>query len=515
MSISLFSNESPIIWKDEEKQQELKEALYAVKQKFGQQYPLRIAGEKIFTEDQLISYNPASFNEVIGFVSKAGKKNIDEAMDNARSTFAYWNLLTSQERARYLLKAAALMRRRKMEWIAWQIYEAGKNWEEADGEIMEAIDFLEMYARKAMELDQGETLFAEPGMENVLQYKPLGVGAIISPWNFPLAIVTGMTVAAIVTGNVVLLKPSSLTPVIAAKFVELMEEAGVPQGVIQFVPGNAAEIGDYMVGHKDVNFISFTGSKEAGLQIDEIAHRGLSEQRWMKRVVAEMGGKNGIIVDEFADLHAAVDGVIISAFGYQGQKCSACSRVIVHEKVYDRFIEQLVRKAKRLRVGSGEHNNDIGPVINNKAFDKVRNYIEIGKQEGRLVLGGESDRQQGYYVHPTIFTEVNPQARIMQEEIFGPVLAVCQVKDFYEGINVYNNTAYGLTGSVYSNKREHLAFAREHMECGNLFFNGKCTGAVVGMQPFGGYYMSGSGSKTGVKEYLLNFVLTKTISENY
>lgn len=515
MSISLFSNESPINWKDEEKQQEIKVALNAVKQKLGQQYPLRIASEKIFTENQLISYNPASMNEVIGYVSRASKKNIDVAIDDARSTFVYWKLLTFQERARYLLKAAALMKRRKMEWIAWQIYEAGKNWEEADGEIMEAIDFLETYARKAMELDQGKTLFAKPGTENVLQYKPLGLGVIISPWNFPLAIVTGMTVAAIVTGNVVLLKPSSLTPVIAAKFVELMEEVGVPKGVIQFVPGNASEIGDYMVGHKDVNFISFTGSKEAGLHIDEVAHRRLPEQQWMKRVVAEMGGKNGIIVDESADLHAAAEGVITSAFGYQGQKCSACSRAIVHEKVYDRFIEQLVHKAKHFRIGSGEHNNDIGPVIDKEAFDKVRNYIEIGKQEGRLVLGGESHRQQGYYVHPTIFTDVNPQARMMQEEIFGPVLAVCQVNDFYEGIDVYNNTAYGLTGSIYSNKRDHLAFAREHMECGNLFFNGKCTGAVVGMQPFGGYYMSGTGSKTGVKEYLLNFVLTKTISENY
>ena len=451
---------------------------------------------------------------MIGYVSQASKGDIDTAIVAAREAYESWGSITFEERALHLFKAAKIMKRRKAELIAWQIYEAGKNWTEADGEINEAIDFLEMYGRKAIELEKGEELVRLPGIDNRLEYKPLGVGVIISPWNFPLAIVTGMTVSAIVTGNTVLLKPASLTPVVAAKFMEIMHEAAIPDGVINFVPGSSREIGDYMVGHRDINFISFTGSKEVGLQIDEVAHTRIPKQRWVKRVVAEMGGKNGIIVDESADLDAAAEGIVTSAFGYQGQKCSAGSRAIIHENVYDAVVDKILERMKKLQVGPGTENNPIGPVIDDKAFRSITEYIEIGKEEGELVFGGNSDNAEGYFITPTIFKDVAPGARIMKEEIFGPVLAICKVTSVEEGIDVYNDTEFGLTGALFTNNREQIRYARKKMDCGNLFFNGKSTGALVGVQPFGGYYMSGTGSKTGNLDYLLNFVQAKTISEN-
>lgn len=515
MPVAPFKNNAPIDWGNPENKEELKRNMEFVKTELGKEYPLIIGDKKVSTEHKMASYNPASHNEEVGYVCQAGKDDIETAITAARKAYESWSSMTFQERALHLFKAAEIMKRRNAELIAWLIYEAGKNWTEADGEINEAIDFLEMYGRKAIELQQGQELVSLPGIENRLEYKPLGVGAIISPWNFPLAIVTGMTVSAIVTGNTVLLKPASLTPVVAAKFMEIMHEADIPDGVINFVPGSSGEIGDYMVAHQDINFVSFTGSKEAGLRIDEVAHTRIPGQRWIKRVVAEMGGKNGIIVDESADLDAAADGIVTSAFGYQGQKCSAGSRAIIHENVYDVMVDKIIERTKALHVGPGTENKAIGPVIDDKAFKKISEYIEVGKEEGELVFGGDRDNTKGYYITPTIFKDVAPGARIMKNEIFGPVLAICKVANVEEGINVYNDTEYGLTGSLYTNDREQIRYARKKMDCGNLFFNGKCTGALVGVQPFGGYYMSGTGSKTGCLDYLLNFVRAKTCAENF
>lgn len=515
MTITAFSNEKEKDWTLRENKEKLQKALALAKEQFSAHYPLNINGEEIFSDKKSISRNPSNHQEILGYVSQADKNHVDEAIIAAKQAFGSWRLRTFRQRALFLIKAAELLRQRKTEFMAWLIYESGKNIAEAEGDVNEAIDFLEMYARNAIELGEGKQLLAMPKVENRMIYLPLGVGVIIPPWNFPLAILTGLTVSAVVTGNAVLIKPSSATPVIAAKFIQLLRETGLPDGVVNFVPGPSSEIGDYMVSHKDINFISFTGSKEAGLHIDELAHQRIPEQRWIKRVISEMGGKDGIVVDETADLDAAAQGIVVSAFGFQGQKCSAGSRAIIHEKVYDELIGKIVEKTRALSLGAAIENCDLGPVIDENAFDKINEYIEIGKQEAVLACGGVSDKSKGYFIEPTVFIDALPESRIMKEEIFGPVLAICKVASFEEGIRVYNNTEYGLTGSLYTNDRDRMEYASQHMTCGNLFFNGKCTGAVVGVQPFGGYYMSGTGSKTGTVDFLMNFVQAKTISENF
>ncbi|WP_257351626.1 L-glutamate gamma-semialdehyde dehydrogenase [Pseudalkalibacillus decolorationis] len=513
MAIHPFKNEKSDDWEKGERNAELQQALASIREQFSTNYPLYINGEEIYTEKTVPSYNPSNHEQVLGYVSQARKHDVGKAIDAAEKAFEDWRLRSFKDRAMYLLKAAEIMRRRKAELVAWQIYEVGKNYYEADGEILEAIDFLEMYARKAIALGEEQCVNTSPGIENRLEYLPLGIGVIIPPWNFPLAILTGMTASAIVTGNTVLIKPSIVTPITGYKFMEIMQELHLPDGVVNFVPGSSREIGDFMVGHKDVNFISFTGSKEVGLHIDEIAHQRTKGQRWIKRVVSEMGGKNGVVVDETADLDAAAEAIVTSAFRFQGQKCSAGSRAIIHEEVYGALIEKIVERTATLKVGNTLENPDLGPVIDEKAYNNIVNYIELGKKEASLALGGSSDNGVGYYIEPTIFKDVAPESRIMREEIFGPVLAICKVSNFEEGIRVYNDTEYGLTGALFTKDRERMAYARMHMRCGNLFFNSKCTGAIVGVQPFGGYYMSGTGAKTGTGEYLLNFVQAKTTSE--
>ncbi|MCL6626794.1 L-glutamate gamma-semialdehyde dehydrogenase [Alicyclobacillus shizuokensis] len=513
MTLMPYRNEPTIDWTASERAAELRWNLESVRGQFGQTYPLFVNGREIRTDKTLASLNPSDHREVVGHVCQADRRVIDEAVDAAQKAFETWKLTSFEERAMYLLKAAAIMRRRKAELMAWQIFESGKNWAEADGDVNEAIDFLEFYARAAMELGKGQELTPYPGEDNRMMYMPLGVGVVIPPWNFPLAILTGTTVSALVTGNTVLLKPSPLSSVMAAKFVDIMRQLHLPPGVLNFVPGPPEEIGDYMTGHRDVRFISFTGSKAVGLHIDEVAHRTTADQRWIKRVIAEMGGKDGIVVDETADLDEAAAGIVASAFGFQGQKCSAGSRAIIHQAVYDELLQRVVERTQQLTLGPAEDNPDVGPVIDEKAFAKITKYIAIGKQEGRLVVGGTYDDSRGYFIHPTIFADVAPDARIMQEEIFGPVLAVCKVNSFEEGIEVFNYTEYGLTGSVYSRRRDRLEYARWHMHCGNLYFNRKCTGSLVGVQPFGGFDMSGTDAKAGSKDYLLNFVQPKTVTE--
>lgn len=514
MGLVPFINEPSVDWNEPEYKSILDQHLTHVKKQFGQNYPLYISGNEVFTEDKICSIHPNNHKEVVGYVSQAKIEHVDMAIDSAKKAFKNWSSKTFRERALYLLKLSQTLKNRKPELMAWIMYESGKNAEEADGEVNEAIDLLEMYARLAIELDKDSQLITMPGIENRMIYLPLGVGLIISPWNFPLSILLGLTASAIVTGNTVLVKPSSLTPVIGVKLMELVREIRLPDGVINYVPGPSQTIGDYLVSHRDINFISFTGSKEAGVYIDELAHKRIDGQRWIKRVVAEMGGKGGIIVDETADLDAAADSIVISAFSYQGQKCSAGSRAIVIDDVYEELIHKIIEKTKQLTMGSSIENHFIGPVIDERAFDKINTYINIGKNEATLIYGGNSDKSIGYFIEPTIFKDVSPEAVIMKEEIFGPVLAICKVTDLEQAIEVHNNTEYGLTGAIFSRERERIDYAVKNMVCGNLYINGKCTGAMVGVQPFGGYYMSGTGSKIGTTEFLLNFLQSKTISEN-
>ncbi|SEI04003.1 delta-1-pyrroline-5-carboxylate dehydrogenase [Halobacillus karajensis] len=513
MAIASFVNETNINWNEAENEKVLREKIYEVQARFSAHYPLVIGGERVYKEDEKLSYNPSNHEQVVGYVSQAAKEDIDEAIFSARNASLSWGLKSFRERASYIFKMAQEIRKRKSELIAWHVMEAGKNWDESEGDINEAIDFLEMYGRKAIELGEETDLKKEQRLDNRMEYLPLGTGVIIPPWNFPFAILTGMTASAIVTGNTVLVKPSSATPVIGYQFMEILEEVGFPPGVVNFVPGSSRKIGDYMVGHRDVNFVSFTGSKEVGVHIDEVAHRRVEGQRWIKRVISEMGGKDGIVVDQSADLEEAAQAIVTSAFGFQGQKCSAGSRAIIHEDVYDSLTEKVVSLTTQLSKGSPVENNEAGPVIDRASFDKISQYIERGMKEADLIEGGGTDDSYGYYIDPTIFTNAPYESAIMKEEIFGPVLAMTKVSSFEEGIDVFNNTEYGLTGSLFTRNRDHIEYARRFMTCGNLFFNGKCTGAVVGVQPFGGYYMSGTGAKTGTLDYLKHFVQTKTTSE--
>ncbi|MBO8172579.1 MAG: L-glutamate gamma-semialdehyde dehydrogenase [Bacillaceae bacterium] len=501
-------------FQDEANRRAFEEALKNVGSQLGKEYPIVINGERIFTDKKITSVNPSKKDEIIGYTSKADQDLAEKAIHAAAEKFEEWKKVRPEQRARYLWKAAAIMRRRKHEFSAWLVHEAGKSWAEADADTAEAIDFLEFYGREMVRLSQPHPLTRLPGEDNEMYYIPLGVTVVIPPWNFPLAILTGMTSAAVVSGNTVVLKPASATTVIASKLMELMEEAGVPAGVINLLPGSGSEVGDFLVEHPLTRMISFTGSREVGLRINELAAKRSDQQKWIKRVIAEMGGKDTIIVDKEADLDLAAQNIMASAFGFSGQKCSACSRAVVLEEVYDEVLERVVEKTKQLKIGDvREPSTYTGPVIDESALNKILNYIEIGKNEGRLVLGGEKGSDDGYYVKPTIFADVDPKARIMQEEIFGPVVAFTKAKDFDHALEIANNTEYGLTGSVFSKNRANLEKARDEFHVGNLYFNRKCTGAIVGAHPFGGFNMSGTDSKAGGRDYLLLFTQAKAVSE--
>ncbi len=492
------------------------EGIKKVRSYLGKEYDLVIDGKRVETDNKMKSLNPSNHKEIIGTISQASIKHADMALNAALKAFESWRFVKPEVRADVLFKAAAIIRRRKFEFSALLTLEAGKPWAEADADVAEAIDFLEYYGRQMVNLEKiDEAVLSRRHIErNEYKYIPLGVAAVITPWNFPLAILAGMSTAAIVSGNTVLLKPASTTQVIAYKFVEVLEEAGLPNGVINFIPGSGREIGDYLVNHPKVRFISFTGSKEVGVQIYERAAKVHPGQIWLKRVIAEMGGKDTIIVDKEADLDLAADAIIKSAFGFSGQKCSACSRAVIHEDVYDEVVKKMLEVVKTLKVGNPEEEDTfVGPVNDINAFNKISSYIEIGAKEGKLIYGGKGDNKTGYFIEPTIYIDVLPDARIMQEEIFGPVLAVCKAKDFDEALEIANNTEYGLTGAVISNNRMHLERARKEFHVGNLYFNRKCTGAIVGYQPFGGFNMSGTDSKAGGPDYLVLHMQGKTVSE--
>lgn len=509
-----YSHEPFTNFSDETNKQAFQAALKSVQTQLGKDYPVVIGGESIHTEGKIISINPANKEELIGRVSMADKELAEKGMHAALTAFETWKKWRPEQRANILFRAAAILRRRKHEFSSYLVKEAGKPWKEADADTAEAIDFIEYYGRQMLRMKEGFLVQSREGELNQYHYIPLGVGIIIAPFNFPLAIMAGMTVASIVSGNTVLLKPANTTPVVAAKFVELMNETGLPKGVVNFVPGSGAQIGDYLVDHPKTRFVSFTGSREVGCRINERAAKVNEGQIWIKRVIAEMGGKDTVVVDNDADLDLAAASIVYSAFGFSGQKCSAGSRAVVHQDVYDVVLEKAVQLTKTLTLGNPENvDSYMGPVIDEKAFKKIMNYIEIGKQEGKLMTGGEGDDSKGYFIQPTIFADLDENSRLMQEEIFGPVVTFCKARDFDHLMEIANNTDYGLTGALISNNRVHIERAREEFHVGNLYFNRVCTGAIVGYQPFGGFNMSGTDSKAGGPDYLLLHMQAKTTSE--
>lgn len=511
-----FQNEPLTDFSNERNAAQIREALANVEAEFGREYPLVIGGKRYTTGDMLASPNPSNYDEVVGLIHKATVELADKAIEEATAAFKEWKNVAPEVRARYLLKVAALLRQRKAEFTALMVLEVGKSWMEADADVAEAIDFADFYAREMIRYGGTHPLTPLAGEQNELYYIPLGVGIVIPPWNFPLAIMVGMTLAAVVTGNTVVLKPSSDSPVIAARFVDLLEEASLPPGVVNFLPGSGGRIGDYLVGNPRSRFIAFTGSKEVGLHINELAAKTAEGQLWIKRVVAEMGGKDTIIVDETADLDTVAEGVTAAAFGFSGQKCSACSRVVVVDEVYDKLLERIVDRAGKIRVGpTKEQENWMGPVASKSAYQSISNYIEVGKGEGKLLAGGGplANEQHGWFLKPTVIGEVDPMARISQEEIFGPVLAAFRAKNFDAALDIANNTQFGLTGAVYSRERKRLEQARRDFHVGNLYLNRKCTGALVDVHPFGGFNMSGTDSKAGGRDYLTLFMQAKSVAE--
>ncbi|MFO7173278.1 MAG: L-glutamate gamma-semialdehyde dehydrogenase [Bacillota bacterium] len=515
MAIVEFRNEPLTNFADPALRRAQEEALRRVEGELGGRYPLLIGGEEVWTEKSIVSRSPSQPDRVVGTTASAGVAEAVRALEAAEKAFASWRLTPVEFRVRILLKAAAILRRRRFEMNAWLMHEVGKPWVEADADTAEAIDFLEYYARQMLRLAGPQPITPYPGEENEFFYIPLGVGVVHSPFNFPLAILVGMTSAALVTGNTVVVKPSVHAPVIAYKFFEVLKEAGLPDGVANYLPGDPAEIGDVLTTHPLVRFINFTGSAAVGAMLYEKAARVQPGQKFLRRVIAEMGGKDAIVVAADADLDAAAEGIVTSAFGFSGQKCSACSRVIAEAPVYDEILARVAERARALRLGPAtDPETQMGPVITAEARDRILRYIEIGKGEGRLVLGGQAAAgAPGYLVEPTIFADVDPGARIAQEEIFGPVVAFIKAKDFRQAIEFANSTQYGLTGGVYSRSRENLEYARREFHVGNLYFNRKITGALVGVQPFGGFNMSGTDSKAGGPDYLLLFMQGKSVAE--
>jgi 1-pyrroline-5-carboxylate dehydrogenase len=514
VSLPPFRNEAYTDFSLPENAAKMRAALERVRAQLDREYKLIIAGDRIETQDKLISVNPARPTEIVGVHSKATPELAARAVETAHANFPRWSRTAVEIRVQALVRTAALIRERKYDFNAWLIFEAGKSWIEAEAETAETIDFCEYYAREMVRLSVAPPMVQMPGERDEFRYLALGAGVIIPPWNFSLAILCGMSAAALVTGNTIVIKPSSETPTVAAIFAETLLEAGFPPESFSFLPGSGSTVGDVLVEHPKTRFISFTGSRDVGLRINELAARPRPGQIWIKRVVAEMGGKDAIIVDDDCDLDAAVEGVAASAFGYQGQKCSACSRAIVHERVYDLFLKNLKVRTEKITTGSPEDPQyTMGPVISAGAKQTILGYIEVGQSEGELLAGGGKVPAEGHYVPPTVIAGVHSKARVFQEEIFGPVLAIAKARDFDEALAMANDSPYGLTGAIYSNHADHMARAREEFFVGNMYINRKCTGAMVGAHPFGGFNMSGTDSKAGGPDYLLLFLQGKSIAE--
>jgi 1-pyrroline-5-carboxylate dehydrogenase len=513
----VFRNCEVYDFKDAALRKKMEEAIAKVEAEAGKEYDLVIGGERFKGDGLLKTINPSRKDQVLGAFQKGTTELAVKAVEAADYAFEQWSRVPPAARADYIFKAAEVMKRRRLELGATMVLEEGKNWIEADADVCEAIDFLEFYAREMLRYSEPQPLTDLAGEQNSYFYVPLGVGVVIPPWNFPLAILVGMASAAIVTGNTVVLKPSSDSPLIGYKFLEIMEEVKLPSGVLNFFPGSGGVIGGTLVEHPRTRFISFTGSREVGLTIVEGAAKTQPGQIWIKRVVAEMGGKDAIIVDSEADLDAAARGVMIASFGFQGQKCSACSRAIVDASVYDDLLAKFVSETSGITVGDvKDFSNYMGPVINQKAMDSILKYIDIGvKEGGRLMHGGKVAREagNGFFIEPTIIADVRSRDTIGQEEIFGPVCAVIKAQDYDDALRIANDTEYGLTGAVFSKNKEKLERARQEFHVGNLYLNRKCTGALVDVHPFGGFNMSGTDSKAGSRDYLALFLQGKSVSE--
>jgi 1-pyrroline-5-carboxylate dehydrogenase len=511
-----FKNEPSVDFNNPENARRMKAAIEHVRSELGREYELVIGGRHLKTAEKTQSLNPAKPSEIVGVHQAAGASEVGPAMQAALQAFETWKFASVEERTNLLFRVSALLRERKFELMAWMVFEVGKNWAEADGDIAELIDFCDFYALEAIRLSKSEPLVQLPGERDWLRYIPLGVGAVIPPWNFPAAIMGGMTLASIVCGNTVILKPSGDSPTIAAKFFEILEEAGLPDGVVNFCPGHGNSFGNAIVEHPKTRYIAFTGSKEVGLHINQRAAVQQPGQIWIKRTILEMGGKDSIVVDTDADLDAAVEGVAVSAFGFSGQKCSACSRAIVDERIYDKFLQRLKERVEKMTIGDPTQNPYMGPVVNEKSMKSILGYIEKGIAEGgRLITGGKraTEAGDGYFIQPTVIADVDPMATISQQEIFGPVLAVLKSRSFEHALEIANNTEFGLTGAVYTTSEDKIAWAKERFHVGNLYINRKSTGAMVGAHPFGGFNMSGTDSKAGGPDYLLLFTQGKSIGE--
>ena len=511
----IYENSPLVNFVYQESQEKMRTALREVRNRFGEKYPLVIGGEKVWTDKLTPSVNPSAPKEVVGYVAEAGIPEAERAVKAARTAFDKWSRTPSEERARLLERAAAIMDRRRYELSALEVFEVGKPWAEADGDIREAVDFCRFYAEQMRQIGRPRLTQHVPGEESYQHYWPRGVALVIAPWNFPIAILCGMVSAALVTGNTVIMKPSEQSIICGAMLMEIFQEAGVPAGVLNFLSGRGSVIGAHVVDHKDIDLIAFTGSREVGLRIWESAGKTLPGQRELKRVVCEMGGKNPVIIDSDADLDEAIVDSTYSAFGYQGQKCSALSRLILLDENYDRVMERLLSGAASLRVGNPEEPGMmVGPVIDEAAYKRILEYIEIGKSEATLAYQAKEVPPEGYFIPPTIFTGVKPNMRIAREEIFGPVLSVIKVRDLDEAFDVANGTDYALTAGFFSRSPANIERAKAQIEAGNVYINRSCTGAVVGRHPFGGFKMSGGGTKAGGADYLLQFLLPRVVTEN-
>ncbi len=510
-----FDNEAMVDFTRADHRAAFPQTIAKIRSQFGKTYPLYIDGREIITNDTCSTVNPANPGEVLGKICQAGTDEVTQAIAAAKKAFPVWRDTSPRDRARYLLNGAEAARKRIFELSAWQVLEIGKQWDQAYADVTEAIDFLEYYAREMIRLGEPQRVGHAPGEINQYFYEPKGVAAIISPWNFPLAISLGMASAAIVTGNPVVFKPSNLTGIIGWQLVEIFHDAGLPAGVFNYVPGKASVIGDFIVDHPDISLIAFTGSVEVGLRIIERAAKVNPGQVNVKKIISEMGGKNAIIIDDDADLDEAVPHVLYSAFGFQGQKCSACSRVIVLDAVYNKFVDRLVKAAKVYQVGPAEDPGyTMGAVSDSAAMKNIREYIEVGKQEGELLYSSPVPGGDGYWVPLTIIGGITPAHRIAQEEIFGPVLAVMRTRDFDQALDWANSTRFALTGGIFSRSPEHIKQARREFRVGNLYINRNNTGALVNRQPFGGSRMSGVGTKAGGPDYLLHFMDPRVVTEN-
>jgi 1-pyrroline-5-carboxylate dehydrogenase len=514
--VSEFRNEPLLDFNKPDTRRSMEAALAGVLRETGRDIPVVIGGERIKTKSKTTTTNPCNPAEVLATVYRGDKGLAEKALKTATQAFETWRYASPADRASVLFKAADGMRRRRYEMDATLVLEVSKSWIEADADTCESIDFLEFYGREMLRYAGDQPLVKVPGEKNRLEYIPLGAGVVIAPWNFPNAILAGMVSAAIVAGNTVVMKPASAAPLTGYKVFEILKAAGLPDGVLNFVPAAGGEVGDYLVDSPLTRWIAFTGSRDVGVRIYERAAKVQPGQKWLKRVVAEMGGKDAIIVDDDADLEEAATGAVQAAYGFQGQKCSACSRLIATPKSYDKLLDLVVKKTKALKVGDVKNpDNTVGAVIDESAYKKILSYLDVAKREGKVMAGGTAAKEAGpgYFIKPTVVANVSEKARIAKEEIFGPVLAVIKAKDFDDALRIANGTDYGLTGAVYTNKKDRIERAEREFHAGNLYVNRKCTGAMVGVHPFGGFNMSGTDSKAGGRDYLLLFLQAKTISE--